>query len=91
MFCADDLFKIFEKINYNAYKLDLPPEFHVGPTFNIQIYDLTWEKKVRFHPGRCQFKRGSMMRTSLHQIQPPLLLKFRDQLQDHEHNNYVIR
>ena len=28
-------YKILEKINYNAYKLELPPEFQVSPTFNI--------------------------------------------------------
>jgi hypothetical protein len=28
-------FKILEKINNNAYKLELPPEFGVSPTFNI--------------------------------------------------------
>ena len=28
-------FKIIEKINDNAYKLELPPEFRVSPTFNI--------------------------------------------------------
>jgi hypothetical protein len=28
-------FKILEKINDNAYKLELPPEFGVSPTFNI--------------------------------------------------------
>jgi hypothetical protein len=28
-------FKIIEKINDNAYKLELPPEFKVSPTFNI--------------------------------------------------------
>jgi hypothetical protein len=32
---ADGPFKILEKINDNAYKLDLPPEFGVSPTFNI--------------------------------------------------------
>jgi hypothetical protein len=32
---ADDTFKILEKINYNAYKLELPPEFGVSPIFNI--------------------------------------------------------
>nr|ABF96581.1 retrotransposon protein, putative, Ty3-gypsy subclass [Oryza sativa Japonica Group] len=32
---ADGLFKIVEKINDNAYKLELPPEFGVSPTFNI--------------------------------------------------------
>jgi hypothetical protein len=26
-------YKIIEKINDNAYKLELPPEFRVGPIF----------------------------------------------------------
>jgi hypothetical protein len=33
---ADGPFKIIEKINDNAYKLELPPEFQVSPTFNIK-------------------------------------------------------
>ena len=32
---ADGPFKIIKKINDNAYKLELPPEFGVSPTFNI--------------------------------------------------------
>jgi hypothetical protein len=28
-------FKILAKVNNNAYKLELPPEFRVSPTFNI--------------------------------------------------------
>ncbi|WVZ81405.1 hypothetical protein U9M48_028785 [Paspalum notatum var. saurae] len=32
---ADGPFKITEKINDNAYKLELPPKFRVSPTFNI--------------------------------------------------------
>jgi hypothetical protein len=35
MSCADGSFKILEKINDNAYKLELPLEFGVSPTFNI--------------------------------------------------------
>jgi hypothetical protein len=57
----------------------------------FQIYDLTWKKKMRFCHGRCQIKRGRMMRTSLHWIQQLLLLRYMDQLRGHEHNNYVIR
>jgi hypothetical protein len=34
-FRVDGPFKILEKINDNAYKLELPPEFEVSPTFNI--------------------------------------------------------
>ncbi|WVZ75405.1 hypothetical protein U9M48_023458, partial [Paspalum notatum var. saurae] len=32
---ANGPFKIIEKINDNAYQLELPPEFGVSPTFNI--------------------------------------------------------
>jgi hypothetical protein len=35
MFHVGGPFKILEKINDNAYKLELPPEFGVSPTFNI--------------------------------------------------------
>jgi hypothetical protein len=35
MFRSDDHFKILEKINDNAYKLELHLEFGVSPTFNI--------------------------------------------------------
>jgi hypothetical protein len=32
---VDGPFKIIEKINDNTYKLELPPDFGVNPTFNI--------------------------------------------------------
>jgi hypothetical protein len=32
---ADDPFKVLKKINENAYKLNLPADFGVSPTFNI--------------------------------------------------------
>jgi hypothetical protein len=35
MYHATDPFKILAKINDNAYKLELPPEFRVSPSFNI--------------------------------------------------------
>jgi hypothetical protein len=35
MFCTDGPFMILEKINDNAYQLELPLEFGVSPTFNI--------------------------------------------------------
>jgi hypothetical protein len=35
MSCATGPFKILAKINDNAYKLELPPEFRVSPNFNI--------------------------------------------------------
>jgi hypothetical protein len=87
MSCTDGPFKILEKVNDNAYKLELPLEFVVSPHLTFQIYGLTWEKKMRFNRGRHQFKRERMMRTSLHRIQPLLPLRCRDQLRDHEHND----
>ena len=32
---ADGPFKVLERINDNAYKLELPTDFGVSPTFNI--------------------------------------------------------
>jgi hypothetical protein len=62
-------FKILAKINNNAYKLELSPEFGVSPSFNIS------EKKMRCRRGRHQCKRGRMMRTSILWLQPFLPLR----------------
>ena len=35
--CAYGLFKVLEKINDNAYKLELPANFGVSPTLTLQI------------------------------------------------------
>jgi hypothetical protein len=92
MFRADCPFKIVEKINDNAYKLELPPgSLGLVPHLTFHTYDLTWEKKMRFRRGQRQIKRGRMMRTSLCRIHSLLLLRYRDRLRHHEHNNYVVR
>jgi hypothetical protein len=62
---ADGPFKILEKINDNAYKLELPPEFGVSPTFNISDLKPYLEEEDVLSRGRLRFKRGRMMRTSL--------------------------
>jgi hypothetical protein len=79
--------KILAKINDNAYKLELPPEFGVSPSLTFQICDLTWEKKMRCHRGRRQCKRGRMMRTSILQLQSFLPLTYLALSHDHKHNN----
>jgi hypothetical protein len=88
---ADGPFKILEKINDNTYKLELPLDFGVSPTFNIS--DL-WpylgeEDEVPSRTTSIQ-EGGGMMRTSLRWTQSFLLLSCMDQLLDHEYNNYVV-
>jgi hypothetical protein len=91
MFLANGPFKILEKINDNTYKLELPPEFGVSPTFNISNLRPYLVEEDEVSSRTTSNKRGRMMKTSLHQIQQLLLLRCMDQLRDHEHNNYVIR
>ena len=64
-------YKILEKINDNAYKLELPPEFGVSPTFNISDLRpyLGEEDELEYDSS----SRGGMMRTSLLWIQMTIL------------------
>src|SRR3954463_8825021 len=55
---ADGPFKVLQKFNDNAYKLELPAAFGVSPTFNIAYLKLIWEKMMSFRRGRLQFKKG---------------------------------
>jgi hypothetical protein len=41
------------------------PSSGLVTTLTFQICNLTWEKKMRCRRGRCQYKRGRMMRTSI--------------------------
>jgi hypothetical protein len=58
-------YKIIEKINDNAYKLELPPEFGVSPTFNIADLTPYLREEDELESRTTPFKRGRMMRTSL--------------------------
>jgi hypothetical protein len=85
---ADDSFKIIEKINDNAYKFELPPEFGVSPTFNIlDLRPYLGGKKMHLSRERLQFKRGRMMRTSLLRMHTTLCWTFKVQSLEHAHDN----
>ena len=62
---ADGPFKILEKINDNAYKLELPPEFGVSPTFNISDLKPYLGEEDELESRTTPIQEGGMMRTSL--------------------------
>jgi hypothetical protein len=58
-------FKIIEKINDNAYKLALPPEFGVSPTFNVADLKPYLGEDDELESRTTPIQEGRMMRTSL--------------------------
>ena len=62
---ADGPFKILEKINDNAYKFELPPEFGVSPTFNISDLKPYLGEEDELESRTTPIQEGGMMRTSL--------------------------
>jgi hypothetical protein len=65
-------YKILEKINDNAYKLELPPEFRVSPTFNIADLKPYLGEEDELESRTAPLQEGRMMRTSLPWIQTTL-------------------
>ena len=51
-------YKIIEKINDNAYKLELPPEFGVSPTFNIADLKPYLGEEDELESRTTQFQEG---------------------------------
>ena len=51
-------YKIIEKINDNAYKLELPPEFGVSPTFNIADLKPYLGEEDELESRMTQFQEG---------------------------------
>jgi hypothetical protein len=70
---ADGPFKIIEKINDNAYKLELPPEFGVSPTFNISDLKPYLGEEDELESRTTPIHEGRMIRTSLLWIQTIIL------------------
>jgi hypothetical protein len=70
---ADGPFKILEKVNDNAYKLELPPDFGVSLTFNITDLTPYMGEEDELELRTTPLQEGRMMRTSLQCIRPRLL------------------
>jgi hypothetical protein len=70
-------FKVLEKINDNAYRLELPADFGVSPAFNISdlLLYLGEDDEVPSRMTPIQDGGGGMMRTSLHMMTLVLLFK----------------
>ena len=61
---ADEPFKVLEKINENAYKLDFPAEFLVSPTFNVADLKPYLGEDEEIPSRATSIQEGGMMRTS---------------------------
>ena len=61
---GDGPFQVLERVNYNAYKLDLPGEYNISATFNVfdlSPFDVSDDSrmnpfcKVEFNQPSCWF------------------------------------
>jgi hypothetical protein len=80
-------FKILPKINDNAYKLELPPEFRVSPSFNISDLRPYFGEEDEMPLRTTSMQEGENVRTSILRLQSFLPLRYLDLSHDHEHNN----
>jgi hypothetical protein len=69
---ADGSFKVLEKINEKAYKLDLPTDFGVSPTFNITDLKPYLGEEDELQSRTSKMQEGRMMWTSTPAIHPHL-------------------
>ena len=79
---------MLEKINDNAYELELPADFGVCPTFNIADLKPYLGEEDELLSRTTSFQEGGMMRTSIPLLHPqPVLLYILDQLLELVHAN----
>ena len=70
---GDGLFQVLERINDNAYRLDLPGEYNVSATFNV--FDLSpfdAGADLRANPSQEEGNDEDMASTSTNPIQVPI-------------------
>jgi len=85
---ADGPFKVLEKINDNAYKLELPVDFGVSPTFNIADLKPYLGEEDALPSRTTSFQEGEDDEDINTIVTPqPLLLHILDQLLELAHAN----
>jgi hypothetical protein len=75
---ADGPFKILEKLNDNAYKLESRPDFGVSPTFNIADLTPYVEEEVELESRMTPFQEGEEDEdnTPMHMAEtPPIVIQ----------------
>jgi hypothetical protein len=84
-------FKVLEKINDNAYKLELSPEFGVSPTFNISDLKpyLGEEDELESRMTPIQEGEDDKDISPLHTMQGPITRAHARQLDLQVHSNLV--
>jgi hypothetical protein len=75
------------KINDNAYKLELPPEFGVSLIFNISDLRPYLGEEDEMPSRKMSMQEGRMMRTTILRLQSFVPLGYLALSHDHEHNN----
>jgi hypothetical protein len=74
---------VLQKINDDAYVLDLPAEYGVSSSFNVADLKSYAGEDEELPSGRLRFKKGRMMRTSTPTKERLLQLNQHRRLQDH--------
>ena len=76
---GDGPFQVLERINDNAYEIELPGEYNVSTTFNVSdltLFDVDGEADLRTNP----FEEGESTKEALQQVLT-MLFEFRPTLQ----------